>query len=90
MASYLVVVQSRTANYSKQCPLHAHYVPRPGQYSKAHPAPPPLFALMLVTFARLSALRALRTIHKLPQIKKFIDSFHTTIFFSVCVCVSFR
>lgn len=40
MASYLVVVQSRTANYSKQCPLHAHYAPRPGQYSKAHQAPP--------------------------------------------------
>lgn len=42
---------------------------------------------MLVTFARLSALRALRIIHKLPQIKKFIDSFHTTIFFSMSVCV---
>lgn len=40
MASYLVVVQSRTANYSKQCLLHAHYAPRPGQYSKAHQAPP--------------------------------------------------
>lgn len=51
------------------------------KHTKRHP----LGALLLVTFARLSALRALRIIHKFPQIKKFIDSFHTTIFFLVCV-----
>lgn len=48
------------------------------KHTKRHP----LGALLL---ARLFALRALRIIHKLPQIKKFIDSFHTTIFFLVCV-----